>query len=33
MSELRDLVVLELASVLAGPSAGQFFAEIGARVI
>jgi crotonobetainyl-CoA:carnitine CoA-transferase CaiB-like acyl-CoA transferase len=25
--------VLELASVLAGPSAGQFFAEIGARVI
>lgn len=28
-----DLVVLELASVLAGPSVGQFFAELGARVI
>lgn len=28
-----DLVVLELAGVLAGPSAGQFFAELGARVI
>jgi crotonobetainyl-CoA:carnitine CoA-transferase CaiB-like acyl-CoA transferase len=27
------LVVLELASVLAGPSVGQFFAELGARVI
>jgi crotonobetainyl-CoA:carnitine CoA-transferase CaiB-like acyl-CoA transferase len=29
----RDLVVVELASVLAGPSVGQFFAEMGARVI
>ena len=30
---LDDLVVLELASVLAGPSVGQFFAELGATVI
>ena len=29
----KDLKVLELASVLAGPSAGQFFAELGAEVI
>jgi len=29
----QDLVVVELASVLAGPSVGQFFAELGARVI
>jgi len=29
----RDLKVIELASVLAGPSVGQFFAELGARVI
>ncbi len=29
----RDLVVVELASVLAGPAVGQFFAELGARVI
>jgi crotonobetainyl-CoA:carnitine CoA-transferase CaiB-like acyl-CoA transferase len=29
----RDLKVLELASVLAGPSVGQFFAELGADVI
>lgn len=29
----RDLKVLELASVLAGPSVGQFFAELGAQVI
>ncbi|MFP4229230.1 MAG: CaiB/BaiF CoA transferase family protein [Salinivenus sp.] len=28
-----DLVVLELASVLAGPSVGQFFAELGATVL
>lgn len=28
-----NLVVLELASVLAGPSVGQFFAELGAEVI
>ncbi|HEX8039638.1 MAG TPA: CaiB/BaiF CoA-transferase family protein [Chryseosolibacter sp.] len=33
MNELKDLVVLELASVLAGPGAGQFFAELGASVI
>ena len=30
---LRDLKVLELASVLAGPSVGQFFAELGSEVI
>lgn len=29
----KGLTVLELASVLAGPSVGQFFAELGARVI
>lgn len=29
----KDLVVVELASVLAGPSVGKFFAECGARVI
>lgn len=29
----RDLKVIELASVLAGPSVGQFFAELGAEVI
>lgn len=29
----RDLVVIELASVLAGPSVGRFFAEHSARVI
>jgi crotonobetainyl-CoA:carnitine CoA-transferase CaiB-like acyl-CoA transferase len=29
----QNLKVLELASVLAGPSAGQFFAEIGAEVV
>src|SRR5690606_16129523 len=28
-----DIKVLELASVLAGPSVGQFFAELGAEVI
>lgn len=28
-----DMLVLELASVLAGPSVGQFFAELGATVI
>jgi len=32
-SPLSDLLVLELASVLAGPSVGMFFAEHGARVI
>ena len=30
---MQDLVVLELASVLAGPAVGQFFAELGAKVI
>lgn len=30
---LRNLKVIELASVLAGPSVGMFFAELGARVI
>ena len=29
----RELKVLELASVLAGPTVGQFFAELGAEVI
>jgi crotonobetainyl-CoA:carnitine CoA-transferase CaiB-like acyl-CoA transferase len=29
----KDMLVLELASVLAGPSVGQFFAELGASVI
>ncbi len=29
----EDLFVLELASVLAGPSVGQFFAELGATVV
>src|SRR4051812_45658620 len=33
MAVLKDIRVLELASVLAGPSAGQFFAELGAEVI
>lgn len=30
---LDDLLVVELSSVLAGPSVGQFFAELGARVV
>ena len=29
----KDLVIIELASVLAGPAVGMFFAELGARVI
>lgn len=33
VSQLRSLKVLELASVLAGPGVGQFFAELGATVI
>lgn len=33
MKLLSDLVVLDLSSVLAGPSAGTFFAELGAKVI
>ena len=33
MNPLNDLIVLELASVLAGPGVGQFFAELGAKVI
>ncbi|MBC5992630.1 CaiB/BaiF CoA transferase family protein [Pontibacter cellulosilyticus] len=32
-SIFKDMLVLELASVLAGPSVGQFFAELGANVI
>ena len=30
---LRDLKVIELAGVLAGPAVGLFFAELGAQVI
>jgi crotonobetainyl-CoA:carnitine CoA-transferase CaiB-like acyl-CoA transferase len=30
---LNNLIVIELASVLAGPSVGQFFAELGAEVV
>lgn len=33
MGQLSDITVLELASVLAGPGVGQFFAELGANVI
>ncbi len=33
MKKLAELVVLEVASVLAGPSVGMFFAELGARVV
>ena len=33
MANFKNLKVLELASVLAGPSVGQFFAELGADVI
>ena len=29
----KDLKVIELASVLAGPSVGLFFAELGATVL
>jgi len=29
----KDLIVIELASVLAGPAVGMFFAELGAKVI
>jgi len=29
----KDLIVIELASVLAGPAVGMFFSELGARVI
>lgn len=32
-SIFKDLVVIELASALAGPSVGMFFAELGAKVI
>jgi len=31
--KIKNLIVIELASVLAGPSVGQFFAELGAEVI
>ncbi len=30
---LKDLVIVELATVLAGPAVGMFFSELGARVI
>ena len=30
---LKDLIIVELATVLAGPAVGMFFAELGARVI
>lgn len=30
---LKDLIVIELASVLAGPDVGMFFSELGAKVI
>ena len=33
MKPFKDLTVIELASVLAGPSVGVFFAELGAKVI
>jgi len=33
LNQFKDLIVLELASVLAGPGVGQFFAELGATVI
>lgn len=33
MNQLTGITVVELASVLAGPSVGQFFAELGASVI
>jgi crotonobetainyl-CoA:carnitine CoA-transferase CaiB-like acyl-CoA transferase len=35
MSKLpfQDLTVIDLSTVLAGPSVGTFFAELGARVI
>lgn len=33
VSQLKGIQVLELASVLAGPAVGQFFAELGATVI
>lgn len=32
-SFFKDLKVIELASVLAGPAVGMFFAELGAHVI
>jgi crotonobetainyl-CoA:carnitine CoA-transferase CaiB-like acyl-CoA transferase len=33
VSQFKNIKVLELASVLAGPGVGQFFAELGAQVI
>ncbi|MCT4623902.1 MAG: CoA transferase [Schleiferiaceae bacterium] len=33
MNPIKDLKVVELASVLAGPTVGTFFAELGAKVI
>ena len=31
--KIKDLIIVEIASVLAGPSVGMFFAELGAKVI
>ena len=33
MVNIEKLVVVEIASVLAGPSVGMFFSELGAKVI
>ncbi len=33
IAPFKDLLVIELASVLAGPAVGMFFAELGARVV
>ncbi len=33
MKPFKNLKVIELANVLAGPAVGQFFAELGAEVI
>lgn len=33
VNSLKDLIVLDLSTVLAGPSVGMFFAELGAKVI
>ncbi|MFK8044413.1 MAG: CaiB/BaiF CoA transferase family protein [Crocinitomicaceae bacterium] len=33
VKDIEDLIIVEIASVLAGPSVGMFFAELGSRVI
>ena len=33
MKQLKDLIVIDASTVLAGPSVGSFFAELGAKVI